>query len=338
MQLDSLTLLVAGCAFLVMLGGVFVLVWSRHRDSTELLWWGLPLVLGGFGLAAYMKPDWQSDYLAITLGNAARLFALGCLWQGVRVFQHRRPALLRLAAICLVWIGLCAVPAFVENMLARVIVASLITLWLAGLAIWELWRDRNEALASRWPTLLTFVSFALVNLVRVIIAPWAPFPMGAGPVNAWWLAIFLWVVFAHASLASMLFLAMTLERREAEQRGFALSDPLTGLMNRRAFADFAARMNRRRIGQRSALALLVLDLDHFKQVNDRFGHEAGDRMLKAFADVAERNVRPSDQLFRMGGEEFCFVLPDTTLGEAIAVAERIRAAFEATSIEAASGP
>jgi diguanylate cyclase (GGDEF)-like protein len=130
---------------------------------------------------------------------------------------------------------------------------------------------------------------------------------------------------------------MTLERREAQQRSFAMSDPLTGLLNRRAFADFAARTNRRRAGIRSTMALLVLDLDHFKSVNDRFGHEVGDRMLKAFADVAEANVRPSDQLFRMGGEEFCFVLPETSLQEAIDVAERIRHAVAASTVETAQG-
>jgi diguanylate cyclase (GGDEF)-like protein len=131
---------------------------------------------------------------------------------------------------------------------------------------------------------------------------------------------------------------MTLERREAQQRSFAMSDPLTGLMNRRAFADLAARMDRRRAGARSTMALLVLDLDHFKLVNDRFGHEVGDRMLKAFADVSEANVRPSDQLFRMGGEEFCFVLPETSLKEAIEVAERIRGAVAACPVETTSGP
>ena len=337
MQLDSFTLLVAGCAFLVMLGAVFVLVWARHRDTPELLWWGLPLMLGGIGLATYMKPDWQTDYLAIMLGNAARLFALGCLWQGVRVFQHRKPAMIRLIGICLIWVAFCSVPAFVGSMGSRVTVASLLTATFAGLSAWELWRDREEALASRLPTLLTFSSFALVNIIRAVVAPWAPFPMGAGPVDPLWLAIFMWVVFGHAILAGVLFLAMTLERREAEQRSFALSDPLTGLMNRRAFADFATRMNRRRAGFRNAMALLVLDLDHFKSVNDRFGHEVGDRMLKAFADVAENNVRPSDHLFRMGGEEFCFALPETPLVEAIAVAERIRKAFEASVIDTPGG-
>ncbi|MEO7221200.1 MAG: GGDEF domain-containing protein, partial [Devosia sp.] len=88
---------------------------------------------------------------------------------------------------------------------------------------------------------------------------------------------------------------------------------------------------------RDPMALLVLDLDHFKQVNDQHGHDVGDRMLKAFADASKDSVRPTDQLFRMGGEEFCFVLPSTTLDEAVAVAERVRRAFEGVVVETAGG-
>jgi diguanylate cyclase (GGDEF)-like protein len=97
-------------------------------------------------------------------------------------------------------------------------------------------------------------------------------------------------------------------------------------------------MARRRAGLRDPMALLVLDLDHFKQVNDQHGHEVGDRMLKAFADASEDSVRPTDQLFRMGGEEFCFVLPGTNIDDAILIAERIRRRFEGVAIETANGP
>jgi diguanylate cyclase (GGDEF)-like protein len=223
-------------------------------------------------------------------------------------------------------------------MVARISIVSAINGLLCALAAYELWRGRGEVLASRWPTLAAFVSFSVLMFARAAAAGVAPFPIGAQPLDPAWLGAFMWLVFGHATFAAVLFLAMTMERREAEQRSFAMSDPLTGLMNRRAFADFAARMSRRRAGIRSAMAILVLDLDHFKQVNDQFGHEVGDRMLRAFADVSESNVRPSDQLFRMGGEEFCFAMPETSLSEAIGIAERIRRAFEACSIEASNGP
>ncbi|MBN9304227.1 MAG: hypothetical protein BGO82_17785 [Devosia sp. 67-54] len=337
MQLDSFTLLVAGSSLLILLGGVFFVVWLRHRNTPELLWWSFPFAAGGAAALVYMLPHWDTDFTAIAIGNAARLFAVGSLWQGIRVFEGRRPALRRLLLLCLVWIGLCFIPAFVTSMVARIVAASLMIGALAAMMAFEVWRHRDETLASRWPTFAVLASFTVFMAIRVVAAPWAPFPFGVAPVDPIWLAVFLWLIFGHATFAAVFFLAMTLERREAQQRSFALSDPLTGLMNRRAFADFATRMNRRRAGIRSTMALLVLDLDHFKSVNDRFGHEVGDRMLRSFADVAEANVRPSDQLFRMGGEEFCFVLPETSLQEAINVAERIRNAVAACTVETAHG-
>ena len=338
MQLDSFTLLAAGSALLALLGVIFFFVWLRHQSTPALLWWSFPFVCGGAAALVYLRPHWETDFTIIAVGNAARIFAVGCLWQGVRVFEGRRPALGRLLVICLLWTGLCFIPAFVTSMYARVVGASGFVGFLCLAAAYELWRSRQEALESRWPILAVFVRFAALMAVRMIVAPWAPFPFGGGPGDGVWLGVFLWLGFGHAACAAVFFLAMTLERREAQQRSFAMSDPLTGLMNRRAFADLAARMDRRRAGARSTLALLVLDLDHFKLVNDRFGHEVGDRMLKVFADVSEANVRPSDQLFRMGGEEFCFVLPETSLAEAVDVAERIRRAVAACPVETSNGP
>jgi len=337
-QLDSFTLLAAGSSLLVLLGVVFFFVWVRHRSTPALLWWSFPFVFGGAAALVYLRPHWETDFVALALGNAARIFAVGCLWQGVRVFEGRRPALGALFAVCLLWIGLCLIPDFMTSMLARVAGASAFVGGLCAAAAYEIWRNRQEALASRWPAFGVFASFATLMVLRIAVAPWAPFPMGIGPVDPVWLGAFLWLVFGHSVCAAVFFLAMTLERREAQQRSFAMSDPLTGLMNRRAFADLATRMNRRRVGARSAMALLVLDLDHFKLVNDRHGHEIGDRLLKEFADVAEANVRPSDQLFRMGGEEFCFVLPETSLKDAVEIAERIRSAVAASPVETDRGP
>jgi diguanylate cyclase (GGDEF)-like protein len=231
-----------------------------------------------------------------------------------------------------IWIGLCFYPPFVDNLTARIVVVSLIMSSLCALAVNELWGERDDGLRSRLPTMLVFASGGFLMFLRALVAGIAPFPLGASGLDPVWLAVVSYLGVGHILFAAIFFLAMTMERREAEQRSFALSDPLTGLLNRRAFGDFAQRMARRRAGLRDPMALLVLDLDHFKQVNDQHGHDVGDRMLKAFADASEDSVRPTDQLFRMGGEEFCFVLPSTTIDEALSVAERIRRAFEAVEI------
>jgi diguanylate cyclase (GGDEF)-like protein len=236
------------------------------------------------------------------------------------------------------WTGLCLTPPFVDSLLVRVVTVSLVNAALCAATVHELWRDRTETLPSRRPLIVVFSSFTLLMLARAAAAAFTPFPVGTGAVDSTWLGVFTLIVFAHTAFAALLFFSMTRERREAEQRGFALSDPLTGLLNRRAFIDYCERLARRRTGLNTATALLVLDLDHFKQVNDQFGHEAGDRILEAFSSVAETSMRPSDQLFRMGGEEFCFVLPETTLADAIGVAERVRTTFEAMEVETSMGP
>ncbi len=337
MQLDSYTLLVASCGLLILLGTAFVFVWLRDRRSTWLLWWGGPIIFTGAALTFYLQSNWADNFVAIAFGNSARITAVGCLWYGIRLFEGRRPPWGTVTAVSAAWVALCFYPPFVENLTARIVVVSLIMCSLCALAANELWSDREDALRSRLPTMLVFASAAILMFIRALTAGIAPFPVGASTLDPVWLAVFSYLAVGHVLFASVFFLAMTMERREAEQRSFALSDPLTSLLNRRAFGDFAQRMVRRS-GLRDPMALLVLDLDHFKQVNDQHGHEVGDRMLKAFAEASEDSVRPTDQLFRMGGEEFCFVLSSTSLDEAIAVAERIRRAFEGVAVETASGP
>ena len=338
MQLDSYTLLVASSGLLVLLGLSYVFLWTRDRRTTWLLWWGIPIAITGAALISYLPAAYADDFASIAFGNVARIIAIGSLWCGVRVFQGRRPVWAAITALSAIWIALCAYPPFLGSLAARIVAASAIIALLCALTAFELWRDRSDGLRSRTPAMLVFASAALLMLVRAALVFVAPYPVGAAPVDETWLAIFVSLALAHILFGSIFFLAMTMERREAEQRSFALSDPLTGLLNRRAFGDFAQRTARRRAAPREPMALLVLDLDHFKQVNDQYGHDVGDRMLKAFGDAAASSVRPTDRLFRMGGEEFCFVLPATTLGEAIAVAERIRRAFERVEVETAGGP
>lgn len=116
------------------------------------------------------------------------------------------------------------------------------------------------------------------------------------------------------------------ERRaqEIELRRLATTDPLTGLANRRYFlAQVERELNRLKRYSASA-ALLMLDLDHFKQINDAYGHAIGDAVLKHFAFIASQTLRKIDLLGRLGGEEFAALLPDTTMTGAYPLAERLR--------------
>ncbi len=110
--------------------------------------------------------------------------------------------------------------------------------------------------------------------------------------------------------------------RELERQ--VTRDPLTGLFNRRHFIAAAQAELQRAARYRHPLALLMLDIDHFKPINDTHGHLAGDEVLKAVAGVCARTVRGEDCLARLGGEEFAVLMPETALAQAFAAAERLR--------------
>jgi diguanylate cyclase (GGDEF)-like protein/PAS domain S-box-containing protein len=113
----------------------------------------------------------------------------------------------------------------------------------------------------------------------------------------------------------------------------ATTDALTGLSNRRTFYDQGDREIVRRARYKSSLSVLMIDADRFKSVNDTHGHAAGDEVLRNLASVLKSTVRATDLPARYGGEEFVVLLPETAAPEAILVAERIRAAVEASNVQ-----
>ncbi len=112
----------------------------------------------------------------------------------------------------------------------------------------------------------------------------------------------------------------------------AVTDPLTGLCNRRALFDLLRREIDREQRHPHGLAVILFDLDHFKEVNDRYGHAAGDLVLRHVAEVAGREVRGTDTLARYGGEEFVLVAPETDEADALLLAERMRSVLRSAHV------
>lgn len=130
------------------------------------------------------------------------------------------------------------------------------------------------------------------------------------------------------------------ERKEMERRlrELATTDDLTGALNRRAFFAAITQEAERAGRYGSQMSLVMIDLDHFKQVNDRFGHAAGDRALRLAAQAMRSGLRDIDVLGRLGGEEFAVLLPQTPLAGALEVAERLRAAIAQIAIPVDPAP
>jgi len=146
-----------------------------------------------------------------------------------------------------------------------------------------------------------------------------------------WLSVLSLEAFLMTIATAFILLAMSKERTELRHKTAAMTDPLTGLLNRRAFLQDAEVLLQQQIARDRPIAVLLIDLDHFKSINDRFGHAVGDKVLQIFARTTRAGLRQTDLLGRLGGEEFTVVLADASIDNAYLVADRLRNAFAAAA-------
>jgi diguanylate cyclase (GGDEF)-like protein len=338
MPIDSFTVLLFGLFVKLLLAVVFGAFWLNNRSSLWFAWWGAALASGSVTSALFMLRASGENFLTIGIGNAFLMGAFACVWQGSRTFEKRAPLWLPALAAPAIWLAASLVPGFIEAVEYRIALSSTIVSVLLVLAALETWRGRAEALASRWPVILILCSLTLFFALRIPLMGFLPFPFGALPMQVGWLGAFNLIMFGHTFLLVVLMVAMSKERLELDQRTKAQTDPLTGALNRRAFMARGERLVARHRHEDATLSLLFLDLDHFKSLNDRFGHSGGDDVLTCFVGLVNACIRPSDFLFRMGGEEFCCLLPGTDTEQAQRVAERIRHQVEEASVIVAGQP
>jgi diguanylate cyclase (GGDEF)-like protein len=213
-----------------------------------------------------------------------------------------------------------------EAIETRAMIASGIITAYTWLTAYEFWRGRNEQLVSRWPAIFMLFAHGALFLLRtplVMLLPWSPTNM----YGSVWLTVLSFEALLFTISIAFILLAMAKERTELRHRTAAMVDPLTGIANRRAFLHDAGLLAKRHAANPKPTAVLLIDLDHFKSINDRFGHALGDRVLEMFTTSARQSIRASDLIGRLGGEEFAALLYDTTLEKAVAAAERMRDNF-----------
>jgi diguanylate cyclase (GGDEF)-like protein len=191
----------------------------------------------------------------------------------------------------------------------------------------EFARAKNEPLASRRPAVVLLVIAGLGFLSWLPLNAAMPIQEAQHVlVSFWFPATILLTLLLRIALAFIV-LSMAKERRELEQRAQALTDALTGLPNRRALFEVADTLSQDHDLRSDAISVLIFDLDHFKQTNDRFGHDLGDRVLKLFAMTAQAHLNGTSIVARLGGEEFVAILPDADPLAAANAAESVRRSF-----------
>jgi diguanylate cyclase (GGDEF)-like protein len=180
---------------------------------------------------------------------------------------------------------------------------------------------------SRWPAIFMLFAHGALFLLRTPLGTHLRADTGNGLAMSGWLELLSLEGLLFTISIAFILLAMAKERTEYSHRTAARTDPLTGVANRRGFLEQTAVSRRAATGEQPT-AVLLFDLDHFKTINDRYGHAIGDRTLQTFADTAKAHVGETGLVGRWGGDEFVAVLYDTPRERAMTVAERIQLAFE----------
>lgn len=209
---------------------------------------------------------------------------------------------------------------------------SFLSLFALGMVLLGILTVRHGRAAGRY--FLAATLCGMLGTVSTTLAAWGWLPFTPISYHA--------VEFGMIIEATLLALALAYQMRQHQQASLRAEllaglDPLTGLRNRRAFLERAGPVWSTAVRSARPLTLILLDIDHFKQVNDLHGHEAGDRALVAIAQHLSQACREGDILARWGGEEFIFLLPETDLAQACAFAERVRRSIEAQSLSVKQG-
>lgn len=327
MVLDIRSLLVATALVCAVCAAARFLLWRMHPAMPGLLHWAWAGLFGTSGLLLIAFHKQLPVILSLSGGQILIAGGLIVAWDGFRRFLGRTPlSLPLLAGLATGVVFLVALSHEAQSVPMRSLVNATLIALLSGVIAGEIFRSaagRGVALRATGVIYSLNALFFIARGISALTETAEVVPLVSSGFYAyallWWLCVMLGVTLGMVLMAS--------ERLQAELDHQISRDPLTGTLNRRAFASQAERevARTRRSGQ--PLALLMMDLDHFKQINDRLGHAAGDGYLQLFVSVASGTLRAEDLLCRFGGEEFVALLPNTTASAALGVADRLRIAF-----------
>lgn len=328
----SIRILIAGYAFTLFAAMLGCLVIARTRHATRGLWWIVGAFFSGMvGMLCFAGIGYLPNFFTIVLANEAMLIGFVLLHQAVAsVLQSRHRYAGLGILLALTQLLLCVHFTYiVPDMQARTIGRVSLVAVQVALSALTLFRHKDRAL--RFETRIAGWAFALFaalqasNLVTLFFWPPLGDRLHPRPVQAFY-HVFNFMV-AMGCCFSVVWVALSEQRHGLQV--MATTDRLSGLMNRGTFDATLERDMRRRRSR--PLALLLIDLDHFKNINDRHGHQMGDDVIRRVSRLLHDSIRPLDSVARYGGEEFAVILRGMRFEQAEAVAERLRCLVQESS-------
>lgn len=329
MTLDPATLVVVACIMSLVVGGLLFFSWIQDRRIDALAWWSATCTIAAAGSLLFLLGGGEMRSLARELGNALFALGYGLSYAAARRFNDRTVPWVPVAAGPLLW--LIAVWGPDISFVQRVTMMSLMAAGYGAATAYELWNGPDRLVSARAAAVVTVLN-ALYFLSRIFMGP------GVTPSFDWttnfaagfdqaWVSMVGLVILLYVMMFGFLIMSMAKEKTDLEHRRAALIDPLTGVSNRRGF--MAAANERLDVCARhdEPVAVLLFDLDHFKTINDRFGHQTGDEILIDLCAAAGAALPPDSLFGRMGGEEFAAVVSGIPALTVIDFADRVRTGF-----------
>ena len=276
--------------------------------------------------------DLIPEFLSIVVGNLLLLTGLALFHVGSENFLGRPPSTRPWAGLILAMLPLLLWYTHVDPHYGiRVLAMSLLMMVFTAAHAWTLLRHGARSFA----TYLASAALLVQTLAQAMrfhsafsITPDSTLFL-LSPTQTWFVSTYAFCML----MLSIGLVLMATDKLRAEFEHLASHDSLTGALTRRAFLEVCAQELERGRRKDRVCSLLIMDLDHFKSVNDSYGHLAGDRVLIDFVQRVGGLLRRPDQFGRFGGEEFVALLPETSPAEAMVVAERIRAEVEHTLLQ-----
>lgn len=334
MSFDTSTLYLFATMVAGMLGAMLAF-FGKQENIPALKWWGAAYLLGAASVAIWtIGGSKLGDTLLLAL-NAVGFVACGMVWNASRVFHGRKPNLPGLVFGAIVWVGtVVALPSL--NPAMRLTIGAAIVAVYAALTASELWSERRRTMQKRWPTIVVPLMHGFVLMLPILLGDLLR-PHDETFTSSIWVTAFSIELVLYAIGTVFVIFMLVSDRAVTVHKTAASVDPLSGMLNRRGFSEACTRVIEREAAAGRPVTVMIFDIDHFKGINDRFGHPAGDEILKLFSTVVVNNLRISDLSGRIGGEEFAALLP-CALEEGVLVAERVRESFEASGIVCEEGP
>ncbi len=325
MNMDLPTLMAAG-SFVSAISGVFLIFAAMQtKDSEGMLWWaGANLTLAAaIPLVATPHINLTSVLVAVTLLNISPAL----VWASARACNGHKVDIGVVGSGAGVWLVLFTIPIVRETLDVYVTLNLAIAATFLFAAALEFWRGRNDRLTARGPLIVLLVLHATFSAGGAIASALGALTPVGGTALLNWLGFVHFETLAFVVGTSIFTVAMARERQELLHKIEANTDSLTGLANRRSFYEDAQRILAARRETGASVSVILFDLDHFKAINDNFGHGPGDEVLRVFGQTSLKMLRGSDLIGRIGGEEFAVMLPGAGVEAAYLVAERTRVAF-----------